>query len=118
MKLFRLAIMSDPLDRIRSGRKPVEGRLASSRMDPAPGDRLEFRLKGNDGDPDLTAEVLTVRRYPDFATMVEAEGADHLGYPEMDAQALTTLYRKIYWYPGAEARRGVQAIEIKPVADD
>ncbi len=116
MKTLALRLMADPLERIRSGKKTVEGRLVSSRMDPRPRDVLEFRLKGNDGDPDLAAEVLAVRRYPEFAAMVAGEGVVRLGFPEMTEEALVKLYRKIYWYPDAEAKRGVQAIEIRPVA--
>lgn len=110
MKTHKLRIMAEPLKRILSGHKLVEGRLASKCMrEIQVGDLISFECEGLKCDP---IEVVGVRQYPNFREMIADVGVSALGFPEMTPDQLGALYKRIYWYPDAE-KNGVLAIRLR-----
>lgn len=109
------------LDAIIDGRKTIEGRLNRDKFaEYAPGDTISLRrdvrdAKGVliDGAPGAAqVEVLAVRHYPDFLSMVTAEGYARVIPTAHNAQEAADEYNK-YYSAQDQANYGVLAIEIR-----
>lgn len=111
------------LDEIIAGRKTVEGRLSRGKFaEYKVGDivklRRDVRLPDGmlqDGEPDAArVEIVAIRQYPDFLSMVTAEGFEKVIPFAKTAQEAASEYNK-YYSAEDQAKYGVLAIEIKVI---
>lgn len=111
------------LDEIITGRKTIEGRLRKGKFtDYKVGDivalRRDIRDKDgvlHDGEPGAAmVEVVAVRGYPDFLTMVEVEGFQCVIPFAASAKAAADEYNR-YYSAADQARYGVLAIEVRVI---
>lgn len=112
------------LDDIIAGRKTIEGRLNRDKFALyAPGDTIRLRRDFRDAEGALhdgiedaaRVEVLAVRHYPDFLTMVTAEGYRRVIPSAKSAQEAADLYDR-YYSAEDQKRYGVLAVEIRYVS--
>ncbi len=114
---------SSLLDDIIAGRKTIEGRLNKGKFaEYKVGDTVSLRrdIRGSDGilrdgEPNaVTVEVVAIRNYSGFLTMVEAEGFRKVIPLATSAKDAADEYNKYY---SAEDQRtfGVLAIEVRPI---
>lgn len=112
---------SSLLDDIIAGRKTIEGRLNKGKFaDYKPGDTVSLRrdVRGDDGilydgEPNSAlVEVVAVRQYSDFFTMVSTEGYKKVIPSAESAEEAAGEYNKFYSSQD-QATYGVLAIEIK-----
>ncbi len=108
------------LDDIIAGRKIIEGRLNKGKFSQYKiGDTVSLRrdIRGKDGvlrdgNPnEALVQVVAVRTYPDFITMVTKEGFTKVIPNAKNAQAAADEYNKFYSLSDQQAY-GVLAIEI------
>lgn len=108
------------LDEIIVGRKTIEGRLNKGKFaNYQVGDivslRRDVRDKDGvlrDGEPDAAqARVVAVRHYPDFLSMVTAEGYEKVIPDAENAEAAANEYNR-YYSAKDQAAYGVLAIEV------
>lgn len=114
---------SSLLDDIIAGRKTIEGRLNKGKFaEYAVGDTVSLRrdIRGDDGvlrdgTPDAAVvEVVAIRTYPDFLSMVTAEGFLNVIPSAASAQEAADEYNK--YYPAEDqGRYGVLAIQVRPL---
>ena len=113
------------LDDIIAGRKTIEGRLNKGKFaDYKVGDSISLRrdirdAAGvlHDGRPNAAqVQILAIRTYADFISMVTKEGYKSVIPSAESAEAAAAEYNKFYT---AEDQRayGVLAIQIKPIPD-
>ena len=111
------------LDDIIAGRKTIEGRLNKGKFaDYAVGDTVSLRrdIRGEDGvlrdgeSNAATVEVVAIRHYPDFLSMVSKEGFTKVIPLARSAQEAADEYNKYY---SAEDQKtfGVLAIQVTPI---
>ena len=111
------------LDDIIAGRKTIEGRLNKGKFaEYAIGDTVSLRrdIRSeddvlHDGEPHAAqVEITAIRQYPDFLSMVQAEGYKKVIPSAKGAEDAAAEYTK-YYSPDDQARCGVLAIEIIPI---
>ena len=111
------------LDEIIAGRKTIEGRLNRGKFaEYRVGDivRLRRDIRDEDGvlcdgTPDaVRVEVVAIRQYPDFLSMVTAEGYEKVIPNAANAQEAADEYNK-YYSAEDQAICGVLAIEVRVV---
>lgn len=111
---------SDLLDDIIAGRKTIEGRLAKGKFAKYQvGDivylRRDFRDKDgvlHDGEPRAAkVEIVGIRTYPTFLSMVKAEGYRCVIPRARSAEEAASEYDKFYSREDQE-KYGVLAIEV------
>lgn len=109
------------LDEIIAGRKTVEGRLNKGKFaEYCVGDEVRLRRDYRDEngvlqDGELDAarvNVVAIRHYPDFLSMVKAEGYRRVIPDAVDIQAAADEYNK-YYSADDQAYYGVLAIQVK-----
>lgn len=111
------------LDEIIAGRKMIEGRLnrgkfAEYRLGDIVRLRRDYRDEAGvlrDGEPDaLKVEVVAIRQYHDFISMIETEGYQRVIPYASSARAAADEYNN-YYSVEDQAIYGVLAIEVKVV---
>ena len=111
------------LDEIIAGRKTIEGRLNRGKFaEYRPGDivklRRDYRDEAGalqDGEPDaVRVEVVAIRQYHDFFSMIEAEGYQRVIPYARSARAAADEYNN-YYSAKDQATHGVLAVEVKVV---
>jgi ASC-1-like (ASCH) protein len=114
---------SSLLDAILDGRKTIEGRLNKGKFaEYAVGDTVSLRrdIRGadgvlRDGQPGAaTVEIIAIRQYSDFLSMVTAEGFEKVIPSARNPRQAADEYDKFYSRED-QARYGVLAIEIRPI---
>lgn len=109
------------LDDIITGRKTVEGRLNKGKFaEYTVGDTVSLRrdIRGDDGilrdgTPGATVvEVVAIRTYPDFLSMVTAEGFLNVIPSAASAQEAADEYNR-YYSAKDQKRYGVLAIQVR-----
>ncbi len=119
MNIWESGRESRLLDDIIAGRKTVEGRLNKGKFaEYRPGDVVKLRRDYRDemgvlrdGEPDaVQVEVLAVRRYSDFLSMVTAEGYKKVIPYARNAQEAADEYNR-YYSAEDQASYGVLAVE-------
>ncbi len=108
------------LDDIIAGRKTIEGRLNRGKFAKyRPGDVVKLRRDYRDetgvlrdGQPDAArVEVVAVRQYPDFLSLVRTEGYQKVIPSAADAREAADVYNR-YYSAEDQAAYGVLAIEV------
>lgn len=111
---------SDLLDDIIAGRKTIEGRLNKGKFaDYQVGDIVHLRrdIRGEDGilrdgEPHAAkVEIIGIRTYPTFLSMVEAEGYRRVIPRARSAEEAASEYDEFYSREDQE-KYGVLAIEV------
>lgn len=111
------------LDDIMAGRKTIEGRLRKGKFaDYRPGDTVSLRrdIRGpdgilHDGQSDAAhVTIIAIRQYPDFLSMVTAEGFKNVIPNATTAQEAADEYNQ-YYSAEDQAKYGVLAIEVQTV---
>ena len=111
------------LDEIIAGRKTIEGRLNRGKFaEYRSGDIIKLRRDYRDeegvlrdGETDVVrVEVVAIRRYRDFLSMVEAEGYQRVIPYASSARAAADEYNN-YYSAEDQAAHGVLAVEVKVV---
>lgn len=124
MTTWEFGLEEAPLAAILTGRKTIEGRLSKGKFaEFKSGDtvsvRADFRdTKGvrHDGKPGVAIlEIIAIRRYSNFAEMVKAEGFENIASVAGTFESTVFNYEK-YYSQDEQAKYGVLAIEIKPIA--
>lgn len=124
MNVWESGRESNLLDDIIAGRKTIEGRLNRGKFARyKPGDHIRLRRDFrdadgvlHDGEPDAArVEVVAVRQYPDFLTMVEAEQYAKVIPTAINAEAAASEYNT-YYSADDQAHYGVLAIEVRPIS--
>lgn len=123
MSVWQSGRESRLLDAILDGRKTIEGRLNKGKFsDYKVGDRVSLRrdIRGEDGVlrdgmPDAAyVEIVAIRQYKDFLSMVTAEGYTKVIPYAHSAQEAADEYNK-YYSAEEQAAVGVLAIEVRPI---
>ena len=123
MTVWQSGRESGLLDEMIAGRKTIEGRLNRSKFAKYQvGDivRLRRDIRGEDGvlrngTPDAArVTVVAIRQYPDFASMVVAEGYEKVIPNAANADEAADEYNK-YYSGEDQAICGVLAIEVRVV---
>jgi ASC-1-like (ASCH) protein len=111
---------SSLLDDIVAGRKRIEGRLNKGKFaEYKVGDTVSLRrdIRSSDGilrdgEPNaVTVEVVAIRNYPDFLTMVTTEGFQNVIPSAKTAKEAAGMYNKFYTAED-QAAFGVLAIQV------
>jgi len=105
------------LDDIIAGRKTIEGRLNRDKFAQYKAGDIVFlrRDKRGDGEPDAArVEVIAVRHYPNFISMVTNEGYEKVIPFAKSAQEAADEYNK-YYSATDQAQYGVLAVEVRPI---
>lgn len=114
---------SNLLDDIIEGRKTIEGRLNRAKFSEyRVGDTVSLRRDFRNSDGELQngepnaaqVEIMAIRSYPDFLTMVTGEGYTNVIPSASSAQEAANEYNK-YYSAEDQAVYGVPAIEVKPL---
>jgi len=109
-KIKTLWIKKEFLHLILAGQKTVEVRVGYDNIRQLqPGDILLLNEQ-------YRYEIVDIRHYPDFATMVAAEKTEAIAPGTSDAQSLLDVCRAIY--PPEKESLGAIALEIKPAKDN
>lgn len=121
MTVWEFGLVAEPFEAVAAGRKTIEGRLKKGKFAQfAAGDivkvRRDYRDESGviqDGESDAArVRVVAVRAYPDFATLVKAEGHEHVASLPVSAEETIAGYEDIY--PVEDQKKyGVLAIEIE-----
>lgn len=128
MTTWEFGLVTESFDAVTAGKKTIEGRLNKGKFAKfAIGDiveiRKDYRDKNGDiqdGEPNAArVEVVAIRRYPDFAAMVKAEGYKQVAARPASEEDTIAGYEKFYSVED-QAKYGVLAIEVKviEVGDD
>lgn len=106
-----MRLRREPFEAIRSGEKRVEMRVYDEkRRALRPRDRIRFTCE--ESGEVLTAEVLGIHVYPDFAALAEDFETAELGFPMLTREQITHLMAT--FYPDARVRSyGAAAIRLK-----
>lgn len=114
-KPISITLMKRYIHHIKSGRKTVEGRVATRMFaDIRQGDWLRF-FYHHDPNDDVVCEVLEANRYPTFREMLENEGTSQC-IPGMDrVESGVRLYQNLPGYREKEAKFGVIAFKLKVI---
>ena len=111
------------LDDIIAGRKTIEGRLNRDKFAQYKvGDSVSLRRDVRDangvlrdGEPDAArVEIIAIRKYPDFISMVTDEGYKNVIPSAKNAKEAADEYNK-YYSADDQALYGVLAIEVRPI---
>jgi ASC-1-like (ASCH) protein len=112
---------SNLLDDIIAGRKTIEGRLKKGKFAEyrvgdvvlLRRDRRDERGILRDGEPNAArVEIVAIREYPDFSSMVNSEGFVRVIPSAKDVTAAAEEYNK-YYSAEDQVAYGVLAIEIR-----
>lgn len=111
------------LDEIIAGQKTIEGRLNRDKFAKYErGDRISLRRDYRDeqgvlydGEPDAAlVEIVAIRHYPDFISMVRSEGYQLVIPDARSAEEAASLY-DAYYSKDDQTKYGVLAIEVRVV---
>jgi len=111
------------LDDIIAGRKTIEGRLNRDKFAQYKAGDIVFLRRDKrgddgilrDGEPDAArVEVIAVRHYPNFISMVTNEGYEKVIPFAKSAQEAADEYNK-YYSATDQAQYGVLAVEVRPI---
>ena len=110
--IHEMKLRPAPFAAIRQGTKTYELRLYDEKRKAIRvGDTLRF-TETESGEV-LTAEVIALHPFPDFAALYEALPLDRLGYSAADLATASAEDMRAYYPRAEEERYGVVAIEIK-----
>lgn len=113
-----LNLSPSPFDMIQSGRKTIELRLwDEKRSQIQVGDTLVF-IHTEDASLTLTATVLALHRFPDFATLYAALPLDQCGYLPEEISSASPADMNVYYSAERQAQYGVVGIEIALLEDE
>ena len=99
-----------PFELIASGRKTIELRLYDEkRRQIQMGDTIVFTC----GEQSLTAMVVDLHRFPDFAALYQALPLDRCGYLPEELATAAPADMDVYYSAEKQARYGVVGIEIQ-----
>ena len=120
MTVWEFGLNKVPLEAVRRGDKTIEVRLDRGKFaEFAPGDRVKVRRDYrrsdgtiHDGEPDaLRLKIVAVRRYTDFASLIEREGYQRV-IPWAASPAQAVAEYDAFYSADDQARYGVLAIEV------
>lgn len=123
MSIWEFGLTERPLEAIKTRQKTVEARLYTNKFTQfklddtvyVRQDTLNSRGETVDGQAGvLRLKVTAVRRYPNFAALLEAEGYERV-IPWVDSQAAALREFEAYYTPELQAAQGVVAIEVAVV---
>lgn len=113
-----LNLSPSPFDMIQSGRKTIELRLwDEKRSQIQVGDTLVF-IHTEDAAKTLTATVLALHRFPDFAALYAALPLDQCGYLPEEIPSASPADMNVYYSAERQAQYGVVGIEIALLEDE
>lgn len=124
MTMWQSGRESALLDDIIAGRKTIEGRLKKGKFAKyRVGDIVALRRDIrddfgvlHDGEPDAArVRVVAVREYPDFLTMVTAEGYQRV-IPSASSPEEAAAEYNTYYSAEDQALYGVVAVEVEVIA--
>ena len=109
---YTLNLNPAPFDMIKSGRKTIELRLYDERRQSIKeGDTLVF-VHNEDASLTLTAKVLALHLFPDFAALYAALPLDQCGYLPEELADASPEDMNVYYSAEKQAQYGVVGIEI------
>lgn len=121
MNTWEFGLETAPFEAVVAGKKTIEGRLNKDKFaEFAAGDIIKVRAdyrdaqgSRHDGEPDAARlKIVAIRKYPDFAAMVKAEGHERVSALPVSEQATIDSYAE--YYPAEDQTKyGVLAIEVK-----
>ena len=107
-----LNLNPQPFESVRSGRKTIELRLYDEKRQQIKiGDTLVF-VHTEDASRTLTATVLALHCFPDFAALYAALPLDKCGYLPEEIATASPEDMNIYYSAERQAQFGVVGIEI------
>lgn len=113
-----LNLNSSPFEMIQSGRKTIEMRLwDEKRSQIRVGDTLVF-VHTEDASLTLTATVLALHLFPDFAALYAALPLDKCGYLPEEVATASPEDMNVYYSAERQAQYGVVGIEIALLEDE
>jgi ASC-1-like (ASCH) protein len=120
MNVWEFGLVTEPFEAVAAGRKTIEGRLNKGKFAQfAAGDIVKIRRDYRDelgviqdGEPDAArVKVVAVREYPDFASLVKAEGYERVASRPVSVEETIASYGQHYSIE-EQNQFGVLAIEI------
>ena len=113
-----LNLNPEPFEMIRNGRKTIELRLwDEKRSQIRVGDTLMF-VHTEDATRTLTARVLALHLFPDFAALYAALPLDRCGYLPEEIPTASPADMNVYYSAEKQALYGVVGIEIMLLEED
>lgn len=110
--IHTLNLSPQPFAMMQSGRKTIELRLwDEKRSQIRVGDTLRF-VHTDDSSRTLTATVLALHRFPDFAALYAALPLDKCGYLPEELATASPADMNVYYSAEIQAAYGVVGIEI------
>lgn len=111
--MLKLLVQQHYFDAIKSGQKTVEGRLNKPRYnDLVIGMQLQF--EGLEKEV-VTCVIMGINRYPDFASMLAAEGVEAMLPGVASLQEGVKLYESFPGYKQDVQQVGALAIRIRVI---
>jgi ASC-1-like (ASCH) protein len=107
-----------PFKAIKAGTKKIEGRTPEDENDEryakmVAGDHVTFI--NNVTNEKMACEVLSVSKYPDVRSMLEAEGIKNVLSSGLDVEGGIKSYNSLEGYEERIKKFGIYAIGIKPI---
>lgn len=107
-----------PFQAIKARTKKIEGRTPKDELDKRydqmkPGDTLTFT--NNATREVMACEILSIGKYPDVRSMLEAEGTKNVLSSVLDIAGGIESYNSLDGYEGRIKRFGIYAIGVRPV---
>lgn len=117
---YNLNLNDRPFQAIRVGTKKIEGRTQKDENDDrydrmVSGDTLTFT--NNVTGEKMICEILSVSKYPDTRSMLEAEGTKNVLSSGGNIEEGITSYNSIEGYEERIKKFGIYAISVRPVSD-
>ena len=107
-----------PFEAIQSGRKTIEMRLYDERRSQIRiGDTLVF-VHTEDESRTLTAIVVALHRFPDFAALYAALPLEKCGYLPEEISTASPADMNVYYSAEKQAQYGVVGIEIAVMEEE
>ena len=116
--IHKLNLNADPFEMIKSGQKTIELRLYDERRSQIQvGDTLVF-VHRDDPTRTLTARVLALHRFPDFAALYAALPLEKCGYLPEELDTASPADMNVYYSAEQQAGYGVVGIEIALIEEE
>jgi len=113
---YNLNLNDRPFQAIKAGTKKIEGRTPKDADDTrydqmVAGDTLTFT--NNVTNEQMICEVLSVNKYPDTRSMLEAEGTKNVLSSGLDIEGGIQSYNNLEGYEERIKKYGIYAIEVR-----
>jgi ASC-1-like (ASCH) protein len=115
---YNLDLNDRPFLAIKAGTKKIEGRTPKDENDEryakmVVGDRITFT--DNVTNEKMVCEVLSVSKYPDVRSLLEAEGTKNVLSSNLDVEGGIESYNSLEGYEERIKKFGIYSIGVKPI---